>query len=148
MAIVQATTARAKDVYQAIAIWLETNQPCTHHTAARATNILRYAGETLVASSARPVPIFAKRSQADAAYDEDSEHICHKHYEGKKTAKPRCMLFLHVCLDHGAICHYHLTRAEGRRDMMLPIYRSWRRLPTLIVYDYACGYVFHVYFID
>lgn len=99
--------------------------------------MLRYAGETLGGTRAkRCVPTFSKTKQSTEAYDEDST-TCTKNYDGK--AKRRCMLFLHVCLEHGAICSFHLTTAEGRKDMVLPIYRFWDELPRLLVYDFGCG---------
>lgn len=99
--------------------------------------MLRYAGETLGATRAkRCAPTFSKTKQSTEAYDEDST-TCTKNYDGK--AKRRCMLFLHVCLEHGAICSFHLTTAEGRKDMVLPIYRFWDELPRLLVYDFGCG---------
>eukprot|EP00045_Choanoeca_perplexa_P018306 m.286499 g.286499 ORF g.286499 m.286499 type:complete len:195 (-) comp17778_c0_seq33:48-632(-) len=51
----------------------------------------------------------------------------------------RCILAVHICLQHGTICSFHLTHAEGRKDVILPIYREWSKMPELIVYDFACG---------
>lgn len=145
VAVIQEAIARADAVHKAIALWSTGNNVhpnCGGQHTRRENDLLRYAGEALVSRVAhRTVPQFAGTRQSDAAYDNGDEQatVCQKNYEGKRAPKPRCMLFLHICLEHGAVCHYHLTRAEGRKDMILPIFRSWETLPKAIVYDYACG---------
>eukprot|EP00045_Choanoeca_perplexa_P018308 m.286593 g.286593 ORF g.286593 m.286593 type:complete len:602 (-) comp17778_c0_seq38:48-1853(-) len=101
----------------------------------RTLDVRRYAGASLLGrSSQRPVPRFEKDGQSTASQDDQEDGPCQKQY-----GKQRCMLVLHICLQHGTICSFHLTHAEGRKDVILPIYREWSKMPELIVYDFACG---------
>jgi len=142
LAGIVAAVTKAHVVYQAIQGWASKSKPCPkidHEDCLRRNDVHLYAGETMVAQTAkRVVPNFEGTQQAREAYDEDKGSICQKNYVGK-APRSRCMLIVHICLEHGAICHFHLTASEGRKDMMLPIYRSWSTMPELIVYDYACG---------
>jgi hypothetical protein len=111
------------------------------HSAAnkRVTDVRRYAGQSLLAqTSQRSVPRFASTDQSTSSQDEPpgAGGPCQKYYE-----KHRCMLVLHICLKHGTICSFHLTHAEGRKDVVLPIYREWTQMPHVVAYDFACGYV-------
>lgn len=52
------------------------------------------------------------------------------------------MLHFLVCLDHECILGWHLGDHKGRRDAMNPIYRYLPRPSKLVMYDFACGYVY------
>ena len=135
--IVRAFVARASQVVDA---WVDHSKTFSHTSDAlhlRKTNVRKYAGQSLLGrSSLRSVPRFASTDQATASQDEPGDDgPCQKHYE-----RHRCMLVLHICLKHGIICSFHLTHAEGRKDVILPLYREWIRMPRLVVYDFACGY--------
>lgn len=123
---------------QVVNAWSDHSKSFQHITTGnRKIDVRAYAGQSLLGqSSLRSVPRFASADQATASQDEPGDSgPCQKHYK-----RHRCMLVLHICLEHGTVCSFHLTHAEGRKDVILPIYREWKRMPRLVVYDFACGY--------
>lgn len=87
----------------------------------------------------RVVPCFTKDSMVSqaASRDEKAPDDCRK--LTYRADPQQCMLFFCVCLDHEVIVGWHLGMHEGRRDVMVPVYRYFQQPPGLIMYDFACG---------
>eukprot|EP00045_Choanoeca_perplexa_P018081 m.277427 g.277427 ORF g.277427 m.277427 type:complete len:1170 (+) comp17706_c1_seq2:2-3511(+) len=142
LATVSLAVSQASKVYSTIAAQAGQGTPCVredHKDCRRHNQVHLYAGETMVCQTARrAVPRF-QGLRDDEHAGIDSTLPCER-VRAQKVAqsKSKCLLFLHVCLEHGAVCSFHLTSSHGSKDVVLPIFRSWATIPEFIVCEQAC----------
>lgn len=136
----QLICCRARQVYQDLAPMLF--QPCEHVDLETVPMSMSCGVYNLGPNQQnRCVPTFAKNKDQSDASSKDciGEDTCRKRTYTEN--KHQCMLHFFVCLVHETIVGWHLGEHEGRRDVMLPIYRYFPKAPKLIMYDFACGSV-------
>lgn len=121
--------------------------PECRHKSCQQWNPVKQAGSYLISDDGeckRSLPIFDKDRTVSNAKSYDDEDGC-------KTCRTSCRklqygipkgsagLFLFSCLEHSTILGFYFMRSEGRRDLMTPILRHFKKAPSHVVYDFACG---------